>query len=183
MRLEPIASPPTLLTRVAYAVSRRQLGKVPTPWQVIYGRAPRLLMVSYRIARVLERGLSLDASLVQLVMTHASLQNGCGFCADLHLAQAIQQDLGVDKFRALSEYRSSALFSERERAALDYCGEITARRAVSDAAFAALRKHFDEREIVELGWVNAVGNFFNLMAVPLGLESDGLAEIAAARAR
>lgn len=183
MRLQPIDSPPTLLMRVAYAMARRQFGKVPSPWKVLYGRAPKLAMSSYRIARTLESGLSLDPSLVQLVMTQASLANGCGFCADLHLAQAIQQELGVEKFNALASYRTSELFDERERAALDYCGEITRGRAVSDATFATVQKHFDEREIVELTWVNAIGNFFNLLAVPLGLESDGLAELAIARSR
>jgi AhpD family alkylhydroperoxidase len=169
--------------RIADAMARRQFGKVPTLWKVVYGRAPKLAMVSYRIGKLLEKGLSLDPSLVQLVMTRSSLVNGCAFCADLHLAQAIQQALGVEKFRALDSYRTSDLFSDAERAALDYCGEITARRAVSDATFETLRKHFDERQIVELTWVNAIGNFFNLLAVPLGIESDGLAELALGRSR
>ena len=89
----------------------------------------------------------------------------------------------MEKFRALGSYRTSDLFSDAERAALDYCGEITRERAVSDATFETLRKHFDERQIVELTWVNAVGNFFNLLAVPLGIESDGLAELALGRSR
>ncbi len=181
MRLEPIDSPPTLTMKLAHFMARRQFGKVPSPWKVIYGRAPKLAMLSYRIAKLLEGGLSLDPALVQLVMTHSSMMNGCGFCADLHLAQAIQQELGVETFRALASYRTSELFDARERAALDYCAEITRSRSVSDETFATLRKHFDERQIVELTWVNAIGNFFNLLAVPLGMESDGLAELALAR--
>jgi alkylhydroperoxidase family enzyme len=59
---------------------------------------------------------------------------------------------------------------------------VTRTRDASDETFEALRRHFDEREIFELTWLNAVGNYFNLMAVPLRLESDGLAEIARARA-
>ena len=181
MRLEPIDSPPTLTMKLAHFLARRQFGKVPSPWKVIYGRAPKLAMLSYRIAKLLEGGLSLDSGLVQLVMTHSSMMNGCGFCADLHLAQAIQQELGVEKFRALASYRTSDLFDARERAALDYCAEITRSRSVSDETFATLRKNFDERQIVELTWVNAIGNFFNLLAVPLGMESDGLAELALSR--
>ena len=52
----------------------------------------------------------------------------------------------------------------------------------SDETFEGLRKHFGEREIVDLTWLNAVGNYYNLMAVPLGIESDGLEEIALRRA-
>ena len=79
-------------------------------------------------------------------------------------------------------YPDTDAFDERERAALDYCGAITRERKVSDATFQRLRQHFDERQIVELTWANAIGNFFNLLAVPLGIEADGLAERAAARA-
>ena len=31
-----------------------------------------------------------------------------------------------------------------------------------------------EKQIVEVTWLNAISNYFNLMAVPLQLESDGL---------
>jgi alkylhydroperoxidase family enzyme len=110
------------------------------------------------------------------------LLNNCTFCADLHLAQAVQAKLGRERFRDLPDFASSPHFSERERAALAYTEEITRQRKVSDATFARLRSHFSEKEIVELTWLNAVGNYFNLMAVPLELESDGLEEMALQRA-
>ena len=75
-----------------------------------------------------------------------------------------------------------ALTREKERAALAYTEEVTRTRDASDATFEALRAHFDDTEIFELTWLNAVGNYFNLMAVPLGLESDGLLELALERA-
>jgi AhpD family alkylhydroperoxidase len=183
MRLEPIEKPRGLVLRLAYAFARRQLGAVPTPLKVIYARVPRLATLTWRISRVVEHGLSLDQELVLLVTTHSSLLNGCAFCADLHRAQAVRARLGLEKFSALLDFRSSDAFSPRERAALAYAEEVTRERKASDATFEALRAHFDEREIVELTWLNAVGNFFNLMAVPLGMESDGLAELALARAR
>ena len=182
MRLEPLDKPSSLLVRIGYAVAKRRFGKVPTPFKIAYARAPKIAAVSFRVARLLERGLSLDPALVQLVMLRTSQMNGCGFCADLHLAEAVRMRLGVEKFRALDAWRDSPAFSERERAALAYCEEATRSRHVSDATFAELAKHFNETQIVELTWVNAIGNFFNLLAVPLGLESDGLAELALRRA-
>jgi hypothetical protein len=35
---------------------------------------------------------------------------------------------------------------------------------------------------IELTWLNAAANYFNLMAAPLGLESDGLEELASRQA-
>jgi len=182
MRLEPIERPSSLLVRLAFLVSKRQLGAVMTPMKVIYARAPRLLRATLSLVRTGD-SLSLDPALKLLVSTQSSLLNGCGFCADLHRAQAIQAKLGRERFRDLADYAQSPHFSERERAALAYTEEITRHRKVSDATFERLRAHFSEKEIVELTWLNAVGNYFNLMAVPLGLESDDLEKLQARRAR
>ena len=107
----------------------------------------------------------------------------CGFCHDLHLAQAIQAKLGLEKFKHILDFKQSPHFSDCERAALAYTGTITRREKVSDATFETLRKHFDEREIVEITWLNALGSYYNLMAVPLEIESDGFAALAEDRAR
>ena len=181
MRLAPIERPRSLLVRLAYWISKRQLGAVITPMKIIYSRVPRLLWSTLAINRAAE-SLSLDPALNLLVTTQTALLNGCTFCADLHLAQAVQAKLGRERFRDLLDFAQSPHFSERERAALAYTEEVTRQRKVSDATFARLRSHFSEKEIVELTWLNAVGNYFNLMAVPLELESDGLEEMALRRA-
>lgn len=181
-RLEPIERPRSLLLRIGYWLSRRQLGKVMSPLKVVYARSPRIARAGFGLVRAMESGLSLDPELRLLVLTQSSLLNGCGFCADLHAAQAIQARLGRDKWRDLTRFAQSPHYDERERAALAYTEQATRQRHVDDAVFETLRKHFDEQQIVELTWLNAVGNYFNLIAMPLGLESDGLAEIAARRA-
>jgi AhpD family alkylhydroperoxidase len=169
--------------RIAYWLSRRQLGRVMSPLKVIYARAPAVAWPGLWIARTIETGLSLEPELRLLVTTQSSLLNGCTFCADLHTAQAVQARLGLEKFKTLLAFETSPLFSERERAVLAYTAEVTQRRVPSDAVFEALRKHVSEKQIVELTWLNAISNFFNLMAVPLQLESDGLAEVALRRAQ
>lgn len=176
MRLTAIEKPPGLFMRIAYAMSRWQLGAVITPLKVIYARAPKLALPVFAITRTAEKRLSLPHELVLLVTTQASLLNGCSFCADLHQAQALQAKLGLKKFRALRDFETSPLFSEREAAALAYCEEATRNRKVADSTFERLRAHFNEREIVELTWLLAIGNFFNLMAVCLEIGSDGLVE-------
>jgi alkylhydroperoxidase family enzyme len=95
----------------------------------------------------------------------------------------VQQQLPLDKFHALPEWRSSPLFSERERAALAYADAATRNKQVDDATFAELRKHFSEREIVEITFLNALENFYNLLNLPLGIEDDGLCALAEGRRR
>jgi len=52
---------------------------------------------------------------------------------------------------------------------------------VSETTFERLRSHFAEWEIVEITWLNAVHNYYNLITVPLEIESDDLCAIAQAR--
>jgi alkylhydroperoxidase family enzyme len=51
---------------------------------------------------------------------------------------------------ALADPAQSALFSERERAALAYAEAITLANTVSDDIFESVRRHFNNDEIVEL---------------------------------
>jgi alkylhydroperoxidase family enzyme len=181
MRLEPIERPKGLLMGIAYWMTRRQLGKVMTPMKVVYPRMPGVLRLSYEIQKFELKGIRLEPGLKFMVVTLAAQINGCGFCVDIARAMAIRQHLGMEKFNALSEYRTSPLFSNRERAALAYVEEATRHKRVSDATFEELRKHFSEQEIVEITWLNAVENYYNLINIPLEIESDGLCALAQAR--
>lgn len=175
MRLAPIERPTGILMRLAYWASRRQFGKVIAPLKVMYARKPRLLLLSLHVQRVLERGLSLEPSLRLLVQAQVARLNGCAFCQDLALAEAFRHELGAERFTALPEYRSSEIFSARERAALAFVEEVTADHGVSEATRSALHAAFGETQVVELAWVCAVETYFNRLTAALGIESDHLA--------
>jgi alkylhydroperoxidase family enzyme len=182
MRLEPIEKPKGLMMRFAHWGTRRQFGKVMTPIKVVTARMPGSLKLTSEIAKFEMKGIRLDPVLHYMVVMLASRINGCGFCIDLARAMAIREHIGMEKFNKLSEYRTSTLFSDRERAALAYVEEATRNKRVSDTTFDALRKHFSEREIVEITWLNAVENYYNLINIPLEIESVGFCAIAQARA-
>ena len=182
MRLAPIEKPPTLKTRIAAWMMKRQLGRVITPAQVIYHRVPKALDISWAIMKFEAGGLAIDSSLRILVKTWGAMLNRCGFCVDIARAQAVMSRLGLEKFEALPGWRTSPLFDDRERAALAYVEEATRTKLVSDATFAELTKHFDEREIAELTLLNAIENFYNLLNLPLEVEADGLEALAVAEA-
>lgn len=182
MRLEPIEKPHGLMMRIAFWMAKRQLGKVTAPMKVLYPRVPGLLKPSYQIQKFQMKGIRLEPELHFIVSSLAAQINGCGFCIDTGKAMAMRVNLNMEKFNELLEYRTSSLFSERERAALAYVEEATRKKRVSDATFAALRQRFNEREIVEITWLNAVENYDNLINLPLEIESDGLCAIAQARA-
>lgn len=97
---------------------------------------------------------------------------------DIGRAAALRERVDMNKFSALAKYRTSPLFSERERAALAYVDEATRNKRVSGATFEALRRNFSEAEIVEIPYINALENLYNLINIPLEVEPDGLCAIA-----
>lgn len=173
-RLEPVERPTGLRMRVAYWLARRRLGKVPSVLKVVYARDPGFALLGWRIAQYTEKGTKLPASLRLLVQAVVAERNGCGFCLDFARAMAVQEDVGLEKFEALPQWRTSPLFDDRERAALAYACEAAADCRVADATFEALRKHLDETQIVQLAVLVAIESFYNRIAIPMGLEADGL---------
>jgi alkylhydroperoxidase family enzyme len=182
MRLEPIERPRGLVMRIAYWTTRRRFGKVMTPMKVLTARIPKSARLTYEIVKFETKGIRLDPALHFLVATFASEINGCGFCIDLARSMAMRERVGMEKFTALSEYRTSPLFSDRERAALAYVEEATRHKRVSDATFEELRRHFSEREIAEITWLNALENYYNLINIPLEIGSDGFCAIVESQA-
>ena len=173
-RLAPIEHPRGIPLRFAYWGMRHWMGKVLTPVKIVNARVPESLRVTASFQKFVAKGVTLDPSLQLILGDLVDRLNGCAFCEDLGRAMSIRQKLGLEpKFDAILEYRSSPLFSEKERAALAYVEEATRSKHVSDETFAALRRHFSEREIVEITLLNAISNFYNLTNLPLGIGSDG----------
>ena len=85
----------------------------------------------------------------------------------------MSSQLGVsnEKIDALSDYANSGLYTETERAALEFADAMTITgRDVSDELFARLRTHYDDDAIVELtatiAWENASSKFNRALRVP-----------------
>lgn len=164
------------LARAAY---RAATGSAEaTPVRVIFARAPRLVLAHLLLLATSEYALRLDRRLRHLVRVFGSRVNGCSFCDDLETAVALRHGaITREDVDALPRYTESPRFDERERAALRYVEEVNRTRTATEATFDALRAHFSEPEIVELTWLNAVGNYLNLQARPLGLPAEGLCRV------
>ncbi|HUK61630.1 MAG TPA: hypothetical protein VLV50_20525 [Stellaceae bacterium] len=81
---------------------------------------------------------------------------------------------GEAKFKQLTKWRESSLFSEAERVALEYAERITiTAERVDDALFERLKQHFTEAQIVELTAAIAFENFRSKFNPSLGIEAQG----------
>jgi len=79
-----------------------------------------------------------------------------------------------DKIREVAQAAASPLFTERERAALEYAEAMTVTgQKVSDALFERVRARFSEAQVVELTAAVALENFRSKFNVALGIEAQG----------
>jgi alkylhydroperoxidase family enzyme len=86
----------------------------------------------------------------------------------------MESDGGEAKVAALANWRDSSLFSESERAALDYAERMTITgQKVDDALFARLKQHYSEKQIVELTAAIALENFRSKFNPALGIKAQG----------
>jgi AhpD family alkylhydroperoxidase len=111
----------------------------------------------------------LEPDLVELVKMRASQLNGCAYCLDMHSKDALSRGETQQRLLVLSAWRETALYTERERAALGWCETLTllAQNGVPDAAFEAVARSFDDEEIVALTLAIVAINGWNRFAVGL----------------
>ncbi len=113
-------------------------------------------------------GSSLGHLLLELVHARVSQLNGCAFCVDMHVRDLRKQGESWQRINSLVTWREADLYSERERAALDWAETLTRlveHHGHRDAEFAALQGQFSDQEIVELTWAIAQINTWNRMCV------------------
>ncbi len=176
--LPPVEKPRGLLLKTIYFFTRRQFGKVSTPVAVFSARMPLGFLSFYGKVSRLDKKLTLLSPTAMLVREQVASINTCRFCMDAArwLAAKESQD-NIVRFDALPDYRTSPLFSEAERAALDYVTELTTKKQVDPDTFARLAKHYSEREICEIVWLVASEHLYNISNIGLNIGSDGLCEI------
>jgi AhpD family alkylhydroperoxidase len=111
----------------------------------------------------------LPASLMHLIKLRASQVNGCAYCIDMHWKDL--RALGEPEHRlyGLDAWRESPWYSDKERAALEWCEAVTliARTHAEDAAYEPLKAHFSEKEIADLTLLLATINAWNRLAIGL----------------
>ncbi|MBU6408856.1 MAG: carboxymuconolactone decarboxylase family protein [Verrucomicrobia bacterium] len=175
--LPPIERPGGLLKKLAYFVTRRQFGKVLTPLKVHSARLPIAFGLFYGKVSRLDKKLSLPIETILLIREQVARLNVCLFCTDIGRTFAINAKMNEAKFDAVEQYRTSALFSEKERAALDYVTELTVDKKVNPDTFARLVRHYSEREICEIVWLVATEHLYNLTNIGLNIHSDMLCDL------
>ena len=160
--------------RLIFALQRRRYGTELEPAR-LWGRTPKAFLALTLLYRALERKSSpLEPALRSLVIVRVSQINWCAFCVDLNSATAIERHIPAAKLAALGEFESSALFSEREKAALAYADAMTySDRKADEALMLRLKAQFDDDAIIELTALIGFQNLSSKFNAALGVAPQG----------
>jgi alkylhydroperoxidase family enzyme len=99
------------------------------------------------------------------------------FRIDIARWAAIKESINEAKFDALEQYRTSSLFTDAERAVLDYVTELTKDKKVNRDTFARMSRFYSKRQFCEIVWLVASEHFYNMTNIGLKIHSDMLCDI------
>ncbi|MEO7051560.1 MAG: carboxymuconolactone decarboxylase family protein [Rhodanobacter sp.] len=131
-------------------------------------QAPQLFNALIALNMLVNKS-SIEESICDLVDIRASQMNGCGFCLDMHVKQAVLHGERPLRLHHVAIWRESTLFSPRERAALAWTEALTqlAPHGVSDEVYERVRTQLSEQEIVDLSYAVMAINAWNRINVGL----------------
>jgi AhpD family alkylhydroperoxidase len=138
---------------------------------------------------------SLGNTLIDLVNIRASQINGCAFCLDMHCKEAKIHGENELRIYHIPIWRESTLFSDTERAVLEWTEAVTKlpEHGIPDEIYDRVRTQLSEKQITELTFAIGIINMWNRLnigfqTVPgsfddqLGLTKSGLSQSKTAKA-
>jgi AhpD family alkylhydroperoxidase len=135
--------------------------------RIAYQRvAPEAVKAVGAINQYLEN-CGIDHKLRALIDLRVSQINGCAYCCDMHSNQARAAGERQHRLDCLPAWRETTFYDDRERAALAWAESVTlvAETGIPDGPFEELKKHFNEKEIVDLTVIVAMINTWNRISI------------------
>jgi AhpD family alkylhydroperoxidase len=113
------------------------------------------------------RSCGLEARLLDMVKTRASQLNRCAYCIDMHTKDARAAGETEQRLYALSAWQDTPFYTDRERAALAWTEAVTlvSQGSVPDGLYEEVRRHFSEKELVDLTLALVAINGWNRLGI------------------
>lgn len=105
----------------------------------------------------------IQTGLMELIRLRVSQINHCAFCVRTHARDALSAGESSDRIAVLSQWRETAYFSDRERAALELAEAVTtvSQSPVPQTVYDHVAQTLNEQEISAVSWIAIVMNSFN----------------------
>jgi len=160
--MKPLPADTTPELQADFAIFEKILGFIPNSLLTMQRRPKMVKGFGELTKAVMDPEGGVDLGFMRLVAHFSSRAAGCQYCEAHSLVAAKIHNIPQEKLDAIWEYRTSPLYSEAERAALDFAlaaGSVP--NAVDAEIFARMRKHWSEDQIVQILGVVCLYGFLN----------------------
>lgn len=132
--------------------------------------SPALANAWFDLNQAVRYGTEIDGQCRELAVIRVAILNDVEYVQRAHgPAYALKEGLTPEQVSDIANWRSSTLFSDPQRVLLAYTDAMTREIDVPDTVFAELRRHFSERQTVELtmliGAYNMLTRFLKALKV------------------
>lgn len=138
-----------------------------------YQAAPQAMKAMLGLEKAAAESV-LPRFLRELVRIRASQINGCAYCVDMHTNDAAEEGESLRRLMAVSTWKETPFFDERERAALLWTETLTlvATRHAPDEIYEQVAAVFSTQELAELTFVIAAINVWNRFGVGFAMQPE-----------
>jgi 4-carboxymuconolactone decarboxylase len=132
--------------------------------------SPALANAWFDLNQAVRYGTEIDGQCRELAVIRVAILNDVEYVQRAHgPAYALKEGLTPEQVSAIANWQAANLFDDAHRALLAYTDAMTRDIDVSNTVFVELRKHFSERQIVELtmliGAYNMLTRFLKALSV------------------
>ena len=160
--MEPLPAESTPELKEDFAIFERILGFVPNSLLTMQ-RQPKMVKGFGELTKsVMDPNGAVDLGFMRLIAHFASRAAGCQYCEAHSLVAAQIHGISQEKLDAIWEYQSSPLYSDAERAALDYslaAGAVP--NAVDTEIMTRMKQHWSDDQIVQILGAVCLYGFLN----------------------
>ncbi len=102
-----------------------------------------------------------------LIKIRTSQINGCAFCIDMHIKEAVKEGENPRRIYVLDGWRKTDLFSDEEVVILKMTEELTVlnENGLTDATYQEAIHHFDEQTFSQIVMMIVTINAWNRIAI------------------
>ena len=173
----PKATITGLYGKVLSAYARRTYGEIPDN-AYVYWHHRKVLKAVLGFEQKVAKWDRLDEDLKSYAQLASAGVIGCSWCLDFGYFKAHNDGLELAKVREVPRWRESDVFTETERAVLEYAEAMsTTPLGVTDEMVAGLIGRLGVEAVVELTQMVALENMRSRFNSAAGLQSQGYSDV------
>lgn len=131
----------------------------PAVWRGLNGLALK--------AKEAAEAAGMGRGLIELINIRVSQLNGCAYCLDMHVADALASGETSQRIAVLPAWRDTEVFTPKERAALALAEAVTELPGAHalDRELAEARTQLSNDEFSAVNWLAVTMNAFNRVSI------------------